>query len=265
MTDGSETSSDDTSVQPAEPRVWAHPSEVGLALRGTSDRRRSSILATGVVLGGLGLLLSGMLLGSASDTPTATAESAPATRIEQSVATVMILRDGVTAVETGLVVDRAGHLLVPAQVLEGDTLWVRCQGSRTTPAEAIGTDATTGMTLLRPRKPGGQPPETGSSVRGAEVVLAHATVDGPVTTRGTVGDRVRSGADGSRANQVTGPVDPDGVTLVAADRHPAPRRLVFDRDGVLLGMTERAGTALTTLRPARELLATARQLLTAGS
>ena len=78
-------------------RAWQHPSEVGLATRGRVDRRRSTLIASGVVLGGVGLLLSGLVMGTMDDPASATTSTVPLQRADQSVALVMAFA-GVDAV-----------------------------------------------------------------------------------------------------------------------------------------------------------------------
>jgi hypothetical protein len=281
MTGGSHTNPGDAPKPPPEPadRIWAHPSEVGLVTRGRSDRRRSSFIATGVVIGGLGLLLSGVLLGSGDPVGTVSADSRPIERIERSVATIMTVRDGFSSVRTGLVVDGRGHLVVPADDLRGaDEIWVRCHGGPTLRATEIGVDRSSGLGVIRSEKPSGSAPSVADTLPrpGQEVVIARATPSAAVTRPGTVGAEVV--IDGA-------PLGPwerrDRVTTVAlepsaggTDRHRADDgSLVFDRSGALLGIATRAATGTGDLRdesgapqlvPAQQVLAAVGRLLDGG-
>jgi S1-C subfamily serine protease len=279
--DGSETNSDDSPahlptsglhdppIRRPEPgdRTWSHPSEVGLAVRGSSDRRRSSIIAAGVVVSGLGLLLSGVLLGTSEDPRTITASSAPTYRIERSVAAVEVRHDGDTSVLTGFVLDKIGHVVVPTRIAGGAEIHVTCGETTSVPATLVAEDRRSGIAVLRTEVPKGTPvAPAGSPLSGTEVIVARSTPDGSMTTRGRIGHEVGVAGSGWEPPlpRLFGISEPQGVALVA-DNPGASNDggLVFDRSGRLVGVTATAsfaGTA-TVVRPAEALLAAALDLL----
>lgn len=245
---------------PAE-RTWTHPSEVGLATRGVSDRRRSTIVATGIVLGGLGLLLSGVVLGSSTQRlEGVTADSEPIDRIERSIATVVAVHDGASSVVTGVVIDAEGHVLVPAGEVSGaDALWARCDGSPLVRAEALGAHPEDGIAVLRLPRPAGTPvTASATSPRaGMDVVVAGAATDSVTTRAAEIGPGLRL---------VGGPLDLSVRQVVDVDR-TAEGHLVFDPGGHLLGMTVASADApgaAPVLHPAIELMVAARSLIAAG-
>lgn len=277
MTGGSETNPDGVPTGPPGPldRTWTHPSEIGLATRGSSDRRRSSILATGVVIGGLGLLLSGVLLGNGDldaggRDQRASATSSPTERIERSVATVLSVQDGTTAMHIGVVLDDDGHLLVPTEaVRDADSVWVSHGSGASSRAELVATDAGSDLGVLRIDRHDGRRPRLADDppTQGQEVLLVRTTSDGATTRAGRIGSEV-----------LVGELPPERwthhvvATRVAAgatgsDPHPDAAELVFDDAGRLLGVARPAPGphgepgAARTLHPARGLLELADRLV----
>jgi hypothetical protein len=174
------TGGDDTGADPGADerdvhgdRVWRHPSEVGLAQRGRVDRKRSTLIASGVLLGGVGLLLSGVVLGTMEEPANATTSTLPLERAELSVAHVMVDGDP-THAATGLVLDDEGHVLVDGSAVDGvDSVWVRCSGAAEGGmATVVGRDDATDLAVLQLQQPSGvpasvatAPPDTGSELR----------------------------------------------------------------------------------------------------
>lgn len=153
-------------------RAWQHPSEVGLATRGRADRRRSTFVASGVVLGGVGLLLTGVVLGGLKEPSDTTTSTLPMERADLSVATVSVA-DGAKGTVTGVVVDDDGHVIVDAAAIgDADRVWAKCGDGELQPAEVVGSDPDTGLVLLQLEDPSGvpvsvsrTPPAPGSELR----------------------------------------------------------------------------------------------------
>jgi S1-C subfamily serine protease len=280
MMDGSETNSDDSPthlptsgphdhpIRRPEPgdRTWSHPSEVGLAVRGSSDRRRSSIIAAGVVVSGLGLLLSGVLMGTAEDPRTVAATSAPTYRLEHSVAAVEVRYDGDTSVLTGFVLDETGHVVVPTRIAGGAEIRVTCGETSSVPATLVAEDRRSGIAVLLTEVPKGTPVTPARPpLPGAEVIVARSTAEGSTTTRGRIGHEV--GVAGSAWEppipQLFGISEPRGVAFVADNPGAVTDGLVFDRSGRLVGATATGSFAstATVILPAEELVAAALDLL----
>ena len=240
MTGGPPTDADGDGQRPPGPgdRPWTHPSEVGLATRGNSARRRSSMLATGVVLGGLGLLLSGLVLGTTLEEPDVeSATSEPVERIERSLATVVVERDGVRSMAGGIVLDEDGHLLVAASELEGaDRVEASCGGSELSEAATVARDDGSDLAVLRMERPAGTPIAVAAHHAAAQgrVILARPTEGGTSTVAAVLSE---------------------GRNLVETAAEGA--QMVFDRSGRLLGMSAEDGK----VTPATELLEAARELL----
>lgn len=201
MASGASWNPEDDLPPQAEPgeRRWTHPSEMGMAVRGSSDRRRSSVIATGVVLGGLGLLLSGVLLGSGNRVERASSASEPIHRVEQSMATVMIVEDGLASVHPGLILDDEGHVVVSGDWSdEPAEIWVRCADRSAVRATPVASDDEGDLTVLAMSEPVGLPPDLAPAqpIDGQEVITATATVDGIVTVTDTIGAHAELSGDG---------------------------------------------------------------------
>lgn len=233
-------------------RAWQHPSEVGLARRGRTDRRRTTFIASGVLLGGLGLLLSGMLMG-ASDTPIAASTTTrPGDRAEASVATVSLEGDdGAPRVATGVVLDDEGHLVVDTSGLDGaltdatDTseIWAKCGDATMQQVELVGVDAATALAVLRMPRPAGVPasfatttPAAGTAlhVHRAGRVFDGTSVSDATERTTTMGALISLGPDRTQlafGAQVDADVPADDALLGAA---------VFDPSGRLGGLVRSA-------------------------
>lgn len=241
-------------------RAWQHPSEVGLAQRGRTDRRRTTFIASGVLLGGLGLLLSGMLMG-ASDTPIAASTTTqPGERAEASVATVSLEGDdGAPRVATGVVLDDEGHLVVDASALDGaltratDTseIWAKCGDATMQQVELVGVDPATTLAVLRMPRPSGVPasfatttPASGTAlhVHGAGRVFDGTSVSDAIERTSTMGALISLGPDRTQlafgAQVLADDVPADGALLGAA---------VFDPSGRLGGLVSSANGGAGTL------------------
>jgi S1-C subfamily serine protease len=200
------------------------------------------MLATGVVLGGLGLLLSGLALGSTREEPTSeTADPEPVERIEQSLATVVVERGGTRSTASGVVLDGQGHVLVPASALDGaERVEASCGDSEASAVTTVARDPASNLAVLRMDRPAGTPIAVAADQAAAQgrVILARATEEGASTVAAVLSE---------------------GERLVAAAAQDS--QVVFDRSGRFLGMSAEDGE----LTPATELLAAARTLMDEGA
>lgn len=236
MTGGEHPGDDDWA--PEDGRVWRHPSEVGLATRGRVDRKRSTLLASGVLIGGLGLLISGVLLGATDGPATATTSTVPLERAELSVAQVMT--DSTSAsTATAIVLDDQGHLLVDAGAVESaSTVWVRCSGSPAVPASVVARDDDADLAVLRMDEPDGVPASVRAGLPrpGSELVVVRA------------GEPAVSGTQLAAEEPATNPLR-DAIRLVATSDDDEFRarvqgaasddlggEVVFDLGGRLVGL-----------------------------
>ncbi len=230
------------------PQRWQHPSEVGLAVRGRSDRRRSAVIVAGLLLGGVGLLVSGVLLGSMDDAET---DDVVADRIEHSVANVVVVQDGVGSTVTGLVLDHDGHLAVRAGALRGaEEIWARCADGQMESASVVAVDPDKDLAVLRLAAPAGRPAQVSEAVpRPGMDVLAVDAVPGAVNTVEATVTTSTSTTPSDRFHAELGSID-DGASLV------------FDRDGHLMGMSAAGqGAAVVEVRSAAAMMGAARRLL----
>ena len=239
---------DDADDRSGPSHQWRHPSEVGLAVRGRSDRRRSAVIATGLVLGGVVVLVSGVLLGSMDDPdePDDVVEH----RIEQVVANVVVVDDdGVSSTVTGLVIDDEGHIAASADAVRGaEEIWARCADARMVAASLVAHDDD--LAVLRLSSPAGRPVEVSEAVPSPGLdVLAVGAVPGAVS---------RAEATVSASDPST-PSDRFHAELASPDDGAS---LVFDADGRLMGMsTSGPGAAVVEVRTAAGMLGAAHRLL----
>jgi S1-C subfamily serine protease len=260
---GGEHPGDDQQA-PEDGRVWRHPSEVGLATRGRVDRKRSALLASGVLIGGLGLLISGVLLGATDGPATASTSTVPLDRAELSVAQVMTDSES-SSTATAVVLDDRGHLLVDASAVEDTTtVWVRCSGSPAVPAEVLARDDAADLAVLRMDEPDGVPASVGAGLPrpGAGLVVVRA------------GEPAVSGTQMAAEEPATSPLH-DAIRLVTtSDRGEFPARLkgsatddlgggvVFDLAGQLVGLvTADHGDGTVRVLAAGQAIDVAQQLL----
>lgn len=234
-------------------RAWQHPSEVGLATRGRADRRRSTVIAGGVVLGGVGLLLSGVLMGTMQQPASATTSTVPAERANQSI--TLVTADGGGAAATGLILDDEGHVLVDARTLAGSDVWVRCADGEMEKASVMARDERTDLAVLQLDRPHGVPASfaSGTPDPGDELQLVSAgqVVDTSVSlsARATSTARV-----GQLIDLTVTPAPRQFLATVSDDPAPSAAALtggmVFDRSGRLAGVVTDvpSDTNATTVR-----------------
>ena len=235
-------------------RSWQHPSEVGLATRGRADRRRSTVIAGGVVLGGVGLLLSGVLMGTMQQSASATTSTLPAQRANQSITLVTADVGGPTA--TGLILDDEGHVLVDGRAVGGaGEVWVRCADGEMEQASVMARDASTDLAVLQLDRPHGVPASfaTGTPDPGErlQLVTAGEVSDTSVslTARAAPAGRVGELIDLTRTRSPRS-------YLASVDDDPPPSQaslaggMVFDRSGRLAGVVTGvpAGATESTVR-----------------
>jgi S1-C subfamily serine protease len=249
-------------------RAWQHPSEVGLANRGRADRKRSTLIASGVLLGGVGLLLSGVVMGSAPQRAAATSSTLPLERAELSVAHVMPDGDTSHAV-TGVVLDDEGHVVVEAEAVEGvDRVWVRCSDGEGGTAVVTARDRGNDVAVLRMERPAGVPASVSASTPTPGTALQVVQAGRPPTegTELSVTDTVRRWSPIAQAISLT-PAQPAERYVADVDDPaggpPTVGQMVFDRSGRLAGMVSASPSddGAVQVLAAADLVGAARALL----
>ena len=172
-------------------------------------------------------------------------------RIEQSVANVVVVDDGVAATVTGLVLDHDGHLAVRAGALRGsDEIWARCADGRMESASVVAVDADQDLAVLKLSSPAGSPAEVSEAVpRPGMDVLAVGAVPGAVNTAEAT---VTTSASTTPPDRFHAELEStaDGASLV------------FDPDGHLMGMSASdGGSVVVEVHSAARMVSTARRLL----
>lgn len=178
MDDGTEEQPAGAAPLPPADRPWQHPSEAGRARADDSDRRRGGRLALLLVLGGVSLLALGIAIGRADR---GTGGSAAASeRIVPTVATIAFQADGRTQMATGVAVDRRGHVLVRASLLDGARrLQAACAGDRPAGARVVAVDELDDVALVRMSGASCRTvPAAASPQVGADVMAVRADEDG---------------------------------------------------------------------------------------
>lgn len=250
------TGGDDTGADPgADPRglhgerPWQHPSEVGLAQRGRVDRKRSTLIASGVLLGGIGLLLSGVVLGTMEEPATATTSTLPLERAELSVAHVMADGDPSHAA-TGVVLDDRGHVLVDGDAVEGvDAVWVRCSGAaQGAMATVVARDETTDLAVLQLPEPSGVPASVASDTPGdgTELRLVRAgerPTDALLLSATSESSRTERSGQLITLSRTEQPRHFLATVTGDAGADPSRGGMVFDRSGRLSGVVTSDGAA----------------------
>ncbi len=270
VTGGYEPNDDDAPLSrpPGPDRSWQHPSEVGLAVRGRVDRRRSSVLATGLVLSGLGLLVTGVLMGQLPRTATPPEPTAIELAAPSLVAVTAVGPEGVSRHGTGVVLDDDGHLLLPSDGLgEDDDVWTRTTGGELRRGELVGVDEHVGIAVLRVRTGSsdefGTVPRLGMLDRSEAVEVLHRVRKGVTASPGWVTPPPASSV-ALTAVTVSRP-RPDDVRLRPADSDHVEAGPVFDDTGRLVALvTESGGPDATGTVPAvsaREALGAAADLI----
>ena len=249
-------------------RAWQHPSEVGLANRGRADRKRSTLIASGVLLGGVGLLLSGVVMGSSPQRAAATSSTLPLERAELSVAHVMPDGDTTHAV-TGVVLDDQGHLVVEADAVDGvERVWVRCADGEGGTAVVAARDHGNDVAVLRMERPAGVPASVSTSTPAPGTALQVVQAGRPPTegTSLSVTDEVDRWSPIAQAISL-GPADRAEryVASIGDDaEQPSVGQMVFDRSGRLAGMVSAAPTGdggAVQVLSAADLVGAARALI----
>ncbi len=166
----------DAEPTPTTARTWVHPSELGLENRRRSDRRRGTVLAAALVLGGVSLLTAVAVMGLGSGSTPATARSTPEQAVAATLASLTVVDGGAHRTVTGVVIDDDGHVAVRAGAVEGaDEIWASCGGRQPELVEVVGHDPTSDLAVIALPEGSGRPVVADSTVAtGDEVILARA-------------------------------------------------------------------------------------------
>lgn len=260
-------------------RAWRHPSEVGLATRGRADRRRSSLVAGGIVVGGLGLLVVGLLLGSERTSGPIEPTGASMERAAASLAAVTVVDpSGASHRATAVALDGSGHLVLHSSSVEdASEVWARTPDGSVVAAELVGADDAASVAVLRLTGPAPDTARIATEMPDADDALlllqrgrsglriAAATLDRPADPvrlvgldlpQATPGARWSVVVDGSddaaaRAGSGTGPtVTPtSSATATAASGTPSGSAVAVDEDGRVVGIVEVGASGTIADRP----------------
>ena len=131
-----------------------------------------------LVLAGVSLLAIGVAVGRADRGSAGTA--APSELIGPTVATIAFTSGGQTQMATGVAVDRHGHVLVRASLLEGARqLQAACAGRRPAEAKVVAVDEVDDVALVQMRGSSCQVVPTATRPKvGVEVMAVRADDDG---------------------------------------------------------------------------------------
>lgn len=169
---------DDPDARPAPTsgRTWVHPSELGLENRRRSDRRRGTVLAAALVLGGVSLLTVVAVMGLGSASSPATARSSPEQAVAATLASLTVVDGGTHRTVTGVVVDDDGTVAVRASaVQDADEIWASCGGRQPELVDVVGHDPASDVAVVSLPEGSGRPVVADSTVAvGDEVILARA-------------------------------------------------------------------------------------------
>jgi S1-C subfamily serine protease len=217
-------------------------------------------MAAGVILGGIGILVTGVLIGSTDRAEPDAETVAPLEKVSTSIAHVTVENgNAMPTMVTGLVLDDDGNLLVPADAIaQSDEIWARCADGTSERVEVVGTDAQTNLAVLRIAMSDGTPAlaSTVAPDVGTEVVTVHAREGTGLSMRNGVVAATDSSGPDSSATPTSVTADPTFWAEVDLRPEKGPTSsttnlsggLVFDRGGRFVGMTTASGGA--TPRPA---------------
>jgi S1-C subfamily serine protease len=257
-------------------RTWVHPSEVGMDMRGRTDRRRSTILAGGLVIGGLGLLVAGVLMGLGWGNGDEPATSAgPMDGVEPSIASVTVVTPTGRTTATGVLLDGDGHVAVRAGALAGATeVWATCAGHPPTRLDVVAADPTSDVAVVRFADPVGRAVTAGDTPRTGQTALMVRAGSGemdaaswPVAVDALGLNLVRP--DGSVSSRLFRTESRPHTSLASTSVPPtvapgATDGAVFDGRGRFLGLVVDASDGRQTVTPADRVLSVARALVSDG-
>ena len=256
MDDAGATGPDDAGrPTPPAQRPWQHPSEVGHECRVHADRRRGRLLVVGVVAVGAGALLAAALLARQDRGPVSSADAeAPMGR---SLARVEMLDGTSTQPVTGVVIDRAGHVVVSESLLgNASTVRVHCDGTYSE-ATVVASDPVSDLAVLEMSTPAGGPPSLDDTLRPSEpLTLVSFSEDGDRWMRQVVID-----GGSAQAELPNGSVARD---LLAASGASVAHGVLTDDRGRLAGWVMAASGNQVMAYPPRQVMRLARHLLDEG-
>ena len=221
-------------------RTWVHPSEVGMDQRGRTDRRRGSLLAGGLVIGGVSLLMAGVLMGfgwGTNDAPTASLS--PVDAVSPSLASLTVVRGVEKSTATGVLLDDDGHVAVRAGSVDGATeVWATCAGHAPELVQVVAVDTQADVAVVRVANASGRP-----------------VVDGPTPAPGAPVLMVRAGAGEQEPASWDAAVARSGVNVVLDDGTVS--EAMFRTTSVAAATTSSAVSVSTVVTPLSDSSASA--------
>ena len=257
--------------------------------RDRTDRRRGSLLAGGLVIGGVGLLMAGVLMGfgwGTAETPT-TPLSAVDT-VSPSLASLTVVRGAEKTTATGIVLDGDGNVAVRAGSVGGATeVWATCGGHAPELVQVVAVDAQADVAVVRVATASGRPMVDGPTPSPGQPVLmvrAGAGEEEPaswdaavarssvnvVLDDGSVSESMFRTTTASAAGTTSSLVTASSVVSIQAE---APARAtdtstsdgaVFDSRGRFLGLVVSDDGDAQDVVPAETVVKVTRSLLSTG-
>lgn len=255
-------------------RTWVHPSEVGMAQRKRSDRRRGTLMAAALVLGGVSVLSVCVTLGLGSTTRSATSPGARDRAVAATVASLTVVRGVHSSTTTGIVIDDDGHIAVRAgAVVDATELWASTGSREPARVTVVATDPQSDVAIVSLPEGSGRPAIADTDVRvGDRVLVARAGSGeaGPTVSYGRVTQTGAARSDDTtldpsspRLQISTRSTAPAGATTtmaavstvaVGAEQNHVADGAVFDIDGHFIGLITGGDEVAPDLLPATSVL-----------
>lgn len=265
-------SADGDSQPPA--RTWVHPSEVGMAQRKRSDRRRGTLMAAALVLGGVSVLSVCIAMGLGSSPRSAPSRTSRDRNVAATVASLTVVHEGHTSTATGVVIDDDGHIAVRASaVADATDLWASSGDREPKRVKVVATDPRADVAIVAMPEGSGRAVVPDRDIHvGDEVLIARAGAGetGPTMSDGHVtqtGIDVPSGSvddvTAPRLRITIGTTASGGATTtigavstVASAHEPAQIAdgAAFDTDGHFVGLVTGGDDRSPELLPATSVL-----------
>lgn len=226
------------------------------------------MLATGLVISGLGLLVTGMFLGQMPTAPPPIVPTVAELAAPSLAAITAVSDDGKSLQRTGVVIDDDGHVLVSSEQLTAAVeFWGRVGSGELERAELVAKDDELGIAVLRVvgAVPRGAAPSVGSARTSDGVEVVH---------------QVRSKVLATPASVATPAATPIALTVMTIRRPETPQLLlrlapgsdlapgpVFDSSGRFVALATRSSgdeaSDIVAALPAGIAMSAASQLVAA--